>query len=65
VLVFKPIPDCQFYVNFFFFGGCTAPINYIYGIDPDVLLALAFAVLGTVVLIFGSAKFGKASIVTR
>lgn len=59
VLIFKPIPDCGEYVNLLLFQTCLTPVNRVLGLDPDVFLALVFAVLG-VVLLIGLARVGSA-----
>ena len=64
-LIFKPIPDCAVSVNFLILSACTSPVNFVFGVDPDVFLALMFAVLGTLVLILGSVKVKGASVTSR
>ncbi len=59
VLVFKPIPDCGEYINLLLFQTCLTPVNRVLGLDPDVFLAVMFAIFGTVILVFGSVRVGK------
>jgi preprotein translocase subunit Sec61beta len=69
-LILHPIAvgEAKTCVGFWVFQACvTGGFLTIAGIqfDPNFILALSFAVMGTVVAVFGSAKFGKAQLATR
>ncbi len=60
VLILRPIPDKVSETCFWIFCENSGD-PLIFGLDPDLFLALMFAILGTILLIFGTKNAGGAS----